>query len=218
MNLVLLGAPGTGKGTQAKILSQRFGWPQISTGDMLREAVASNSEAGREASQYMEQGALVPDELVIKMLIERLGRDDARAGFILDGFPRNLKQAIALDIRLADRGEKIDLAINLAVATEELVRRLSARRLCPNCGAIYSLLDHPPRQEGKCDVCQSTLVLRDDDKPETVRLRLINQIPPGELIAHYRRKRKLADIDGAMPVTEVTAALVEAVKARSGSK
>ena len=145
MNLVLLGAPGTGKGTQAKLLSRRFGWPHISTGEMLREAVASESALGREAKEFMDEGALVPDELVIKMLLERIGQPDAKAGFILDGFPRNLAQATTLDATLAEHNDRIDLAINLAVSTEDLVRRLSARRVCVNCGAIYHLINQPPQ-------------------------------------------------------------------------
>jgi adenylate kinase len=218
LHLVLLGSPGTGKGTQAKALSQRFGWPHISSGDLLREAVAAENAVGREAKAYMDRGALVPDELVIKMLLERIGQPDAIGGFILDGFPRNLPQAIALDEALAARKNKLDLAINLAVSQDELVRRLSARRVCPNCGAIYQLLSKPPREAEKCDVCGSQLVQREDDKPETVRKRLDAQWTPPDLMAHYRRQRKLADIDGSMPVAKVTEALVEAVKSRSGSK
>jgi adenylate kinase len=218
LHLVILGAPGTGKGTQAKLLMERFGWPHISSGDMLREAVASKSELGRSAKSYMDQGALVPDELVIKMLIERIQRPDATNGFILDGFPRTLAQARALDEELALNGRSIDASLHFSVPRRELVRRLSSRWSCPNCGAIYNLLDRPPKQEGVCDRCGATLVQREDDRPQTVEARLDSQWPPEDLLAHYRRQGKLVEIDGLRPVASVTDSLVESVKSRASKK
>ena len=218
MHLVLLGAPGTGKGTQAKALMDRFGWAHISTGEMLREAVASDNELGRAAKSYMEQGSLVPDELVIEMLIDRISHPDAARGFILDGFPRNRAQAVALDEDLAAHGAAIDVAVNLAVPREELVRRLTARRTCPRCGAIYNLVNHPPADDSKCDKCGAQLIQRDDDKPETVTARLDRQWTPAELLAYYRMQRKLVELDGLLPAVEVTRELIDKVTSRVGSK
>jgi adenylate kinase len=218
LHLVLLGAPGTGKGTQAKLLMARFGWPHISTGDMLREAVTSKSELGKAAKSYMDQGALVPDELVIKMLIERIQRPDAADGFILDGFPRTLAQAQALDDELSAHGRSMDVSLNLCVAREDLVRRLSSRWSCPKCGAIYNLLDHPPKKEGVCDRCGATLFQREDDRPETVEARLDRQFPPADLLAHYRRQGKLVEVDGSRSVADVTESLVERVESLKSKK
>ena len=222
MYLILLGPPGSGKGTQAKALAQRFGWLHLSTGDMLREAVGAGSELGRAANAFMDEGALVPDELVIRMLVERIGEDDARAGFVLDGFPRNLAQAEALDEALGSEGKSIDLALNVAVADDELIRRLSGRWLCPSCGAIYHETSQPPRVGGRCDNCGAELQQREDDRPETVRARLERQRPPLEMLTHYRDQERLVDIDGARSVEAVTAALVAAVTAlpvgRSGAR
>ncbi len=211
MYVILLGAPGTGKGTQANVLAERFGWPHISTGDMLREAVAAGTELGATAKRYMDEGALVPDELVIRMLIERISQPDAAQGFVLDGFPRNLAQALALDDALSKTGKSLDLALNITAPDEELVRRLGGRWLCRNCGAIYQEWTSPPSVAGKCDKCGGELHQRDDDKPETVRARLEKQKPPENLIAHYRDQRKLKDIDGMQPVEDVTADLLREV-------
>jgi adenylate kinase len=214
--LILLGAPGTGKGTQAKVLAERFGWPQISTGDMLREAVASGSELGKTAKGYMDAGALVPDELVIEMLAERIGRLDAQAGFVLDGYPRTLAQAQALDDVLSREGKRIDMAFNIVVPDDELVRRLGGRWLCRNCGAIYQESTSPPMVAGKCDKCGGELYQREDDKPETVRARLEKQKPPADLIVHYRDAKKLHDVDGAQDVAKVTQALLDGVAGTPG--
>ena len=201
MFLILLGAPGTGKGTQAHILAEREGWLHVSTGDMLREAVANQTALGVTAKQYMDQGALVPDELVVDMLIERIGKDDAQAGLILDGFPRNLTQAQALDAALAKAGRKVDLALNIAAPDEELVARLSSRWMCRNCGAIYNASMGLPK---KCEQCGGELYQRDDDKPETVRSRLEQQKPPADLIDHYRAQEKLVDVDGMKDIDAVS--------------
>jgi adenylate kinase len=214
MFLILLGAPGTGKGTQANVLAERFRWPHISTGDMLREAVAAGTDLGKTAKGYMDQGALVPDDLVIKMLVERISRPDAAAGFVLDGFPRNLAQALALDEALSREGKAIDLALNIVVPDEELVRRLGGRWLCRNCGAIYHEVTNPPRQAGRCDKCGGELYQRDDDKAETVRARLEQQKPPANLVAHYTDTRKMAEINGQQSVEQVTDELLKAVESR----
>jgi adenylate kinase len=212
--LTLLGAPGSGKGTQAEIISSRTGWKHISTGDMLREAVAKGSELGKAAKGYMERGTLVPDDLVIDMLVERLGGRDAGPGFILDGFSRNLVQAEALDQALQGAGRAIDLALNIVVPDDELVKRLSARWLCSSCGAIYHVVSNPPAVPGRCDRCGHELNQRDDDKPETVRARLQKQKPPFDMLNHYRQQDKLVDVDGAQPVEAVTAAVLAAIGAR----
>lgn len=213
MYLILLGAPGTGKGTQADVIAERFRWPHISTGDMLREAVARGTDLGKQAKAYMDRGELAPDDLVIAMLVERIGQSDCQSGFLLDGFPRNLAQAEALDRALADASKAIDLAINITVADAELVRRLSGRWLCRDCGAIYHQVTSPPRVAGKCDKCGGELYQREDDRPETVRARLERQRPPADLIEHYRRKGRLKDIDGSRPIEAVTAAVMAAVSA-----
>ena len=211
MYLILLGAPGTGKGTQAKVLAERFGWPQISTGDMLREAVASGSELGKTAKGYMDAGALVPDDLVIEMLAQRLAKPDAQAGFVLDGYPRTLAQAQALDEVLRKDDKRIDRAFNIEVPDEELVRRLGGRWLCRDCGTIYQESSNPPAVAGKCDKCGGELYQREDDKPETVRARLQKQKPPADLLSHYRSQAKLTDIDGEQQVEAVTRALLDGV-------
>jgi adenylate kinase len=211
MYLILLGAPGSGKGTQAAVIAEHTGWKHISTGDMLREAVTKGSELGRTARSYMDAGALVPDDLVIAMLLERIREPDAAGGFILDGFPRNLAQAEALDQALAKAGKAIDLAINIAVPDEELVKRLGRRWLCRQCGAIYD--DNPRAIAGKCDRCSNNLYQRDDDRPETVRARLRDQKPPPDLISNYRRQRKLLEVDGLQPVKAVAAEILRAIGA-----
>jgi adenylate kinase len=210
--IVLLGAPGTGKGTQAEIIAAKYGWPHVSTGDMLREHVAQGTSLGKKAKSFMDAGALVPDDLVISMLIERIGQPDCRGGVVLDGFPRNLAQAKALDAALAANGRSIDLVPLISVPDDELVKRLGGRWLCRNCGAIYNENANPPKTAGKCDRCGGELYQRDDDKPETVRARLQQQKPPAEMVEHYRAQGKLVEIDGFQPVEAVTAALVKAIE------
>lgn len=211
MFLILLGAPGTGKGTQAHLLAEKEGWLHVSTGDMLREAVAKKTALGEEAKKYMDQGALVPDELVIGMLIERIAQPDAQEGLILDGFPRNLAQAQALDAALDEAGRSVDIAINIAAPDDELVARLSGRWMCRNCGAIYNVATGKP---DKCERCGGELYQRDDDKPETVRSRLEKQKPPAEMIEHYRAQGRLVDVDGMQEVEAVTAAIEAVIKER----
>jgi adenylate kinase len=211
VHLILLGAPGTGKGTQAKILAERYNWLHVSTGDMLRANIARGTDLGAKAKEFMDRGALVPDELVIDMLVKRINEADAADGFVLDGFPRNLNQAQALDEALAADGKTIDMALNISVPDEDLVKRLSGRWLCRNCGAIYHEVTNPPATAGKCDNCGGELYQRDDDKPETVRARLEQQKPPADMIEHYREGGKLIDIDGQQTVEQVTEELVAAV-------
>jgi adenylate kinase len=204
--LILLGAPGTGKGTQAQLLAEKEGWLHVSTGDMLRDAVARKTILGEAAKKYMDQGALVPDELVIDMLVDRIGQPDAQQGLILDGFPRNLAQARALDEALTKAGRGVDLAINITVPDEELVRRLSTRWMCRGCGAIYSASAGVPE---RCQRCGGELYQREDDRPETVKSRLQQQKPPSEMIQHYRDAEKLVDINGMQDVHKVTQDLAD---------
>lgn len=211
MHLILLGAPGTGKGTQAHILAERYSWLHVSTGDMLRANVANGTELGTKAKEFMDRGALVPDELVIDMLVDRISQSDAEAGFVLDGFPRNLAQAQALDAALERSGRVIDIALQITVPDDELVKRLGGRWLCRGCGAIYHEVTNPPQTAGRCDKCGGELYQRDDDRPETVRNRLEQQKPPAEMVDHYRQAGKLVDIDGLQPVEKVTEDLVAAV-------
>ncbi len=206
MHLILLGPPGSGKGTQAERISERFHWTHLSTGDMLREAVATGTELGRKAKGFMDRGELVPDDLVIAMLVERLRM--AGSGFVLDGFPRNLAQAKALDTALASERKSIDMALNFTVPDDEVVRRLGGRWLCRNCGAIYHEVSKPPKTSGKCDECGGDLYQRPDDQPETVRARLELQKPPADLIEHYRTQNKLVNMDATRPIEEVTASVM----------
>jgi adenylate kinase len=208
MILILLGAPGTGKGTQAKLLAQKCGWLHLSTGDMLRENVAQGTELGKEAKQYMDDGRLVPDELMIKMLLERIESPDVEVGLILDGFPRTLPQATALDEALERAGKCVDVAVNLAASDEEVVRRLSSRWMCRNCGTITN------NNIDKCPACGSDqLFQREDDKPDKVRTRLETMKPPAEMLGHYRRAKRLCEVDGMQPVGRVTADLLDCLKA-----
>lgn len=214
MYLILLGAPGSGKGTQAKVLAERFSWLHLSTGDMLREAVAAGTELGKAAKGFMDSGSLVPDELVIAMLVERIGQPDAVEGFVLDGFPRNLPQAKALDAALAKAGKSIDLALEIAVPDGDLIKRLGGRWICRECGAIYHELFNPPKVAGKCDRCGGELYQREDDKPETVRSRLEKQRPPADMIGRYRYSGHLVVIDGTQDVSKVTDDLIKAIDAK----
>jgi adenylate kinase len=179
---------------------------------MLREHVANGTDLGAKAKGFMDAGALVPDGLVIEMLVDRIARPDAASGFVLDGFPRNLAQATALDEALSKAGKGIDLSLNITVPDDELVARLSGRWLCRNCGAIYNENVSPPRVAGKCDKCGGDLYQRDDDKPATVRARLEQQKPPAEMIQRYRDQKKLVDIEGCQPVDQVTADMTRTIE------
>jgi adenylate kinase len=214
MYVVLIGAPGTGKGTQAVVLADRYRWSHISTGDMLRRHVAKGTDLGAKAKGYMDSGGLVPDDLVIAMLVDRVQGDRDAKGFVFDGFPRNLTQAKALDDALAAAGKGIDLALNITAPDDELVKRLGGRWMCRNCQAIYNENVSPPSVAGKCDKCGGELYQRDDDKPETVRSRLQQQKPPADMVDHYRNQGKLVDIDGMQAVEDVTADIVQTVEGR----
>jgi adenylate kinase len=197
MNLVFLGPPGAGKGTQAKKLLEEFGMPQISTGDILRDAVRRGTDLGKKAAPLMEAGKLVPDDLVVGIAMEHLRQIDPAQGFILDGFPRTIPQAVALDTALKKSGQKIDAAISLRVPEETLVERLSGRRSCPKDGSVYHVSQNPSKHEGLCDICGSSLLQREDDKPEKVRERLAvyaRQTAPLE--AYYDKQGLLRVING----------------------
>ena len=212
MFIVLLGPPGAGKGTQAQRIAEATGLLHISTGDMFRENVRNETELGKLAKTYMDRGDLVPDEVTIKMLLERISRPDAAQGVMFDGFPRNVVQAEALDRALAERGAKIDHALLISVSDDELVARLGGRWICRECGALYHERNDPPKKPGVCDKCNGELYQRDDDRPEVVRNRLEKQKPSPELIEHYRKQGVLTEIDGERPLDEVTASLLEAIR------
>jgi len=190
--IILLGAPGSGKGTQAKKMTTSFAIPQISTGDMLREAVKNGTEMGRKAKVFMDQGGLVPDDVVIGIVGDRLREKDCDKGFILDGFPRTIPQAQALDRTVKELGKEITSVLSLEVDEEEIMERLSGRRTCSGCGAMYHVRFNPPKAEGRCDKCAGTLLQRDDDKEETIRTRLVNYKKSTEpLIEYYRKTGKV---------------------------
>ena len=190
--IILLGAPGSGKGTQAKKMTTSFAIPQISTGDMLREAVKNGTEMGRRAKVFMDQGGLVPDDVVIGIVRDRLREKDCDKGFILDGFPRTIPQAQALGQTVKELGKEITSVLSLEVDEAEILERLSGRRTCSGCGAMYHVRFNPPKAEGRCDKCAGTLLQRDDDKEETIRTRLVNYKKSTEpLIEYYRKTGKV---------------------------
>ena len=210
MKIVMLGAPGAGKGTQAKMIAAKYQIPHISTGDIFRANIKNGTELGKKAKSYMDQGLLVPDELTVDLVIDRLAQDDCKNGYILDGFPRTIPQAEALTEALAKKGETIDYAINVEVPDENIINRLGGRRACLACGSTYHIVYAPTRVEGICDRCGEKLVLRDDDKPETVKNRLNvyhNQTQP--LIEYYTRQGKLAEVDGTQSMEDVFNAIVK---------
>ncbi len=213
MHILLMGPPGAGKGTQAEKLVADFPIPHISTGDMFRAAVKNGTELGKEAKKYMDAGGLVPDEVTIGIVKERLSQPDCQKGFILDGFPRTKEQAVALDEILKELGIKLDAAVNISVPDADLVARVTGRRICKKCGATYHVVYNPPKQEGVCDKCSGDLYQRDDDKEETVKKRLEayhSQTAP--LIAYYEQEGVFKDIDGTQPIGKVYADVVAAVK------
>lgn len=204
MRLVFLGAPGAGKGTQAKRLVEKYGIPQISTGDLLRAAVAAGTPLGKEAKAYMDRGELVPDSVVLGMVKERLSQEDCKKGFILDGFPRNVAQAEALDKMLAEMNMPLDLALNLDVPFDDLMKRLTGRRTCKSCGQMYNVYYSPPKVEGKCDKCGGELFQRDDDKEETIRKRLeVYKAQTEPLIDYYTKKGILKSVSGTGSIDEI---------------
>ena len=205
MRLVLVGPPGAGKGTQAQFISAHMGIPKISTGDIFRANVSQGTELGQQAKKFMDAGDLVPDEITIGMVVSRLEEDDARKGFLLDGFPRNVPQAKTFNDLLLDAGTPLDVVLELVVDDDEVVRRLSGRRTCRNCGHIWHVDFDPPSVEGVCDSCGGELFQRDDDKPETIRHRLevyYEQTAP--LVSYYAEEGLLVGIDAMGPVDDVT--------------
>ena len=214
MRAILLGPPGCGKGTQAKILIDMYGVPQIATGDILREALKKGTPLGVQAQSYMDKGQLVPDELVIQIIEERLKQADCGSGFILDGFPRTIAQAEALDKTLTGMGLTLEYVFNIDVGYEELVKRLTGRRICKSCGASYHLAFNPPREDGRCDACQGELYQRDDDKEATIRNRLkVYQAQTAPLIDFYQEQKILSSINGVGSIEQITARLKAAVSA-----
>lgn len=204
MKIIMLGAPGAGKGTQAKMIAEKYGIPHISTGDIFRANIKNATELGMEAKKYMDEGKLVPDELTVKILLDRVAQDDCKNGYVLDGFPRTIPQAEVLTAALEKMNDAVDFAIDVNVPDENIVNRMSGRRACLTCGATYHIVHIPPKQEGICDKCGSALVLRDDDKPETVLNRLKvyhDQTQP--LIDYYTEKGILKTVDGTKDMQEV---------------
>ena len=209
MKIIMLGAPGAGKGTQAKKIAEKYQIPHISTGDIFRSNIKEGTELGMKAKAYMDQGGLVPDELTIGMLMDRIQKDDCKNGYVLDGFPRTIPQAESLTNALNERNQKIDYAVNVDVPDENIVNRMSGRRACLSCGATYHIVYKPSKVEGICDVCGDKLVLRDDDKPETVKKRLSvyhDQTQP--LIDYYKDAGVLANVDGTQDMDKVFSYIV----------
>jgi len=204
VRIVILGPPGSGKGTRAQIISKIYGIPVITTGDMLREAAAQDTESGRIADFYMKKGELVPDDIVIEVVEERLGRPDVEGGFILDGFPRNLAQARALDRILKKKGVSIDAVLKIDASTDSIIKRLSLRRSCPRCGAVYHLKYNPPRKDEVCDECGSRLIQRDDDKEDIILYRMIvyeEQTRP--ILERYENMGKVRELNGEIEIDEI---------------
>ena len=209
MKIIMLGAPGAGKGTQAKMIAEKYSIPHISTGDIFRANIKGGTELGMEAKKYMDQGQLVPDELTVKILLDRVAKDDCKNGYVLDGFPRTIPQAEVLDKALSELGDAVDYAIDVDVPDENIINRMGGRRACVTCGATYHMVNVPPKKEGICDKCGSELILRDDDKPETVKNRLdVYHKQTQPLIDFYTNKGVLKSVDGTKPMDDVFAAIV----------
>ena len=209
MKIIMLGAPGAGKGTQAKQIAAKYEIPHISTGDIFRANIKEGTALGMEAKSYMDKGQLVPDELTVKILLDRVSKDDCKNGYVLDGFPRTIPQADVLDKAVSELNDKIDYAINVDVKDDNIIRRMSGRRACLNCGATYHIVNVPPKKEGICDTCGSELVIRYDDKEETVKARLLayhEQTQP--LIDYYNNKGILKEVDGTKDMNDVFADIV----------
>ena len=210
MRLIMLGAPGAGKGTQAKRIAAKYGIPHISTGDIFRANIKNGTELGKKAQTYMDQGLLVPDELVCDLVVDRIQQSDCEKGYVLDGFPRTIPQAEALTAALEKLGTGIDYAINVEVPDANILNRMGGRRACLGCGATYHVEFNAPKQEGICDTCGAELVLRDDDKPETVQKRLdVYHEQTQPLIDYYTKAGKLAEVDGTKDMDDVFAAIVD---------
>ena len=212
LRTILLGPPGAGKGTQAAKIVEKYKIPHISTGDIFRENIKQGTELGKKAQEYMNKGELVPDSLVVEIATDRLTKDDCKNGFLLDGFPRTVYQAEKLDEFLAGRGSKIDKVIDIAVDKEELMSRLTGRRVCKACGASYHVVNFPPKKEGVCDVCGGPLIQRDDDNAETVANRIeVYEAQTMPLIEYYEKAGNIAHIDGATGLDNVFADIVKAL-------
>lgn len=210
MKIIMLGAPGAGKGTQAKMIAEKYSVPHISTGDIFRANIKNGTDLGMEAKKYMDQGLLVPDELTVKILLDRVANEDCKNGYVLDGFPRTIPQAKVLDQALAELGDHIDYAINVEVPDENIIKRMSGRRACLTCGATYHIEHVPSKAEGICDACGNELVLRDDDQPETVKNRLeVYHKQTQPLIDFYNTKGVLKTVDGTVDMKEVFAAIAD---------
>ena len=210
MNIIMLGAPGAGKGTQAKMIAEKYSIPHISTGDIFRANIKNGTELGKKAKSYMDKGQLVPDELTLDLIMDRFKQDDCKNGYVLDGFPRTIPQAEALDTALKAKGEKVDFAIDVDVPDENIVKRMGGRRACVGCGATYHVVYSPTKVEGVCDKCGEELIVRDDDKPETVLNRLEvyhNQTQP--LIDYYNEQGILKSVDGTVDMKDVFNAIVD---------
>ncbi len=209
MKIIMLGAPGAGKGTQAKKIAAKYGIPHISTGDIFRANIKNGTELGKKAKTYMDQGALVPDELTCDLVVDRIQQEDCKNGYVLDGFPRTIPQAECLTEALEKLGEKMDYAVNVDVPDENIVNRMGGRRACVGCGATYHVVFNAPKAEGICDACGEKLILRDDDKPETVQKRLNvyhDQTQP--LIDYYEKAGILKNVDGTVDMEDVFKAIV----------
>ena len=214
MKIIMLGAPGAGKGTQAKMLADKYGIPHISTGDIFRANIKNETELGKAAKEYMDQGLLVPDELTVNLVVDRIKQEDCKDGYILDGFPRTIPQAESLDKALMELNDKIDYAIDVDVPDENIVNRMSGRRACVGCGATYHIQFNPTKEEGICDRCGKELILREDDKPETVSKRLkVYHEQTQPLIDYYNGKGVLKEVDGTVDMKLVFDAIVNVLEA-----
>ncbi len=213
MILILLGAPGVGKGTQGVLISKEYNIPQISTGDILRKEVKEQTELGKKAKAYMDKGELVPDDIIIDMMEKRIKQDDCKNGFILDGFPRTTAQAKAFDEMLQKNGLNLDKVLLIDVPEEEIISRLTGRRVCESCGAVYHIKYNPPKKDGVCDKCGGKLIQRDDDKEEVVRNRLeVYKKSTMPLIDYYKNSGKLVVVDGMGEIEEIFERVKEALK------
>lgn len=210
MKIIMLGAPGAGKGTQAKQIADKYDIPHISTGDIFRANIKNKTDLGKKAKTYMDQGLLVPDELVVDLVVDRVQKDDCSKGYVLDGFPRTIPQAEALDKALEKMSDHVDYAINILIPDANIIKRMSGRRACVSCGATYHIVNIPPKVDGVCDACGKELILRDDDKEDTVKKRLdVYHEQTQPLIEYYKNKEILVNVDGTQDMKNVFQSIVE---------